>query len=153
MHLRQQLEHFRREHDAILRFLREFEAALDLADGQVDGGCVEAVAQLERIENRLLAIRKHCREEERSVESPFQFYLEDVTTERLRADHELFDELLRAFCDELRRGQVQSRQAELVRRGRLLLAHARHHIAFEEGLLKQIEDAADAEPRGPASAS
>ena len=147
MELQQQLEHFRREHDAILRFLHEFEVALDATNGR--GG----VAELERMENRLLAIRHHCREEEHSIEEPFQSCLEDVATERLRADHELFDELLISFREELRRSQIPFRAAELIRRGRLLLGHVRHHIAFEEGLLKQIEDATTGAEAGSAASA
>ena len=142
MELREQLERFRKEHDGFLLFLRDFENALSLAgDPHEEESRIAGVARLRELTPKLAEIRRHCREEERAVELPCRSFLEAEAMERLHADHELFEELVAGFRVELRRMKSPPPPDELFVRGRLLLGHLRHHIAFEEGVLKQVEDA------------
>lgn len=140
MELRAQLAHFRREHDSFLLFLRDFENALNLASHPEKGKREAGVVRLRALEPRFAEIRQHCREEERAVEEPCRSVVDDEAMERLHADHELFEKLLAGFRLELRRVTSAHPPDEPFASGRMLLGHLRHHIAFEEGVLKQVED-------------
>jgi len=140
MELREQLAHFRREHDSFLLFLRDFENALNLAGDSEEEKREVGVVRLRELAPTFAEIRQHCREEERTVEVPCRSVVDDEAMERLHADHELFEKLLAGFRVELRRFTSPHLPDELFASGRLLLGHLRHHIAFEEGVLKQVED-------------
>ena len=140
MELQEQLAHFRREHDGFLLFLRDFEAALNLASSPEEKQREAGVARLRALTPKFAEIRRHCREEERTVEAPCRSLVDDEAMERLHADHELFEKLVAGFRLELRRIASPPPPDELFVNGRLLLGHLRHHIAFEEGVLKQVED-------------
>ena len=141
MELHEQLAHFRREHDSFLLFLREFENALNLAADHEEAKRAMGVRRLRELEPRFADIRLHCREEERALEAPTQSQVDDEAMERLHTDHELFERLVAEFRIELRRIASPPPPEEFFVNGRLLLGHLRHHIAFEEGILKQVEDA------------
>jgi hemerythrin-like domain-containing protein len=140
MKLNEQLARFRREHDSFLLFLRDFELALNQAGGPEEEKRKAGVARLRSFEPRFAEIRRHCREEERAVEARIRSSVDDEAVERLRADHELFEKLVAEFRLELRRAGSTPPADELFASGRALLGHLRHHIAFEEGVLKQVED-------------
>lgn len=141
MGLREQLAHYRREHDSFLLFLREFEKALNLAADRDEAKCETGVHRLRELEPRFAEIRLHCREEERTLEEPTRSLLDDEAMERLQTDHELLEKLVAEFRIELRRIASPPPPDEFFDNGRLLLGHLRHHIAFEEGILKLVEDA------------
>jgi prefoldin subunit 5 len=145
MDLRNALERYRREHDEILRFLREFEAAVRLTGEKADEKRCQGLAQLRAMESRLAEIREHCREEEENLDSPFQLYLDDSAMEHLQQQHELLEQLMASFRGTLRTLITPPPTEELVGLGHGLLENLRRHIAFEEGLLKQIEDGNRAE--------
>ncbi len=140
MELRNQLQHFRQEHHEILRFLRDWDEALQLAASEKTDERRKGLAQLLEMENKLIEIREHCREEEHSVESPFQLYLDDGAFEQLRREHDLLEQLTEGYRSMLRLLTEPPPAQGLLRQGQRLLGQLRHHIAFEEGLLKQIED-------------
>jgi hypothetical protein len=140
MGLREQLAHFRGEHDSFLLFLREFENALNLAADREEAARERGVRLLRALEPRFAEIRLHCREEERTLEAPTRALVDDEAMERLHTDHELFERLVAEFRIELRRIASPPPPDEFFVNGRLLLGHLRHHIAFEEGILKQVED-------------
>ena len=140
MEFREQLAQFRREHDSFLLFLRDFESALNLASGPEEEKREVGVVRLRALEPRFAEIRRHCREEERTLEVPCRSLVDDEAMELLHADHELFEQLVVGFRLELRRFTSPPPPDELFVSGCLLLDHLRHHIAFEEGVLKQVED-------------
>ena len=140
MSLREQLAHFRKEHDSFLLFLREFENALYLAGDREEARSEMCVRLLRALEPRFAEIRRHCREEERALEAPSRQLVDDEAMDRLHTDHELFEKLVAGFRMELRRVASPQPPDELFANGRSLLGHLRNHIAFEEGILKQVED-------------
>ena len=140
MELPEQLAHFRKEHDSFLLFLREFENALNLAADREEAKREMGVRRLRELEPRFAEIRLHCRDEERALETPSRSLVDDEAMERLHTDHELFERLVAEFRIELRRIASPPPPDEFFVNGRLLLGHLRHHIAFEEGILKQVED-------------
>lgn len=146
MELCNQLLHFRQEHDEILRFLREWETALQFAASAADADRREGLTRLRHMEKTLLAIGEHCRAEEESVESPYNLYLEDSELQHLQEGHELLTQATQNYLRELTFATTL-RTNELVALGQRLLEQLRHHIAFEEGLLKQIEDGRAAEEK------
>ena len=97
MELREQLVQFRREHDSFLLFLRDFESALNLAGDSEEEKREVGVVRLRALEPRFAEIRRHCREEERTVEAPCRSLVDDEAMERLHADHELFEKLVAGF--------------------------------------------------------
>lgn len=148
MELGEQLARFRGEHDSFLLFLREFENALNLAIHPAEEKREAGLVRLRALEPGFAEIRRHCREEERTVEAPGLPLVDDEAMERLHADHELFEKLFAGFRLELRRRGAPPPPDELFVNGRLLLGHLRHHIAFEEGVLKQVEDTSAASEAG-----
>jgi hypothetical protein len=140
MDLQSELEHSRNEHDDILRFLREFEAALTLAAGKGAENRCQALARLSELRGKLDAIRDHCRQEETSADSPLRTYLDERAIEHLHNQHDRLDRLGDAFCAELKLLTTPPPTGELVGIGMQLLEQLRRHVAYEEGLLKQIED-------------
>ena len=146
MDLRSRLDYFRKEHDEILAFLKNWENALQMAAHDSDEQRLKGVVELRKMENDLLGIREHCREEERTVESPFQIYLDDASLARLAQEHELLRRLSNNFLRELTFATML-RTDELVGLGTELLEQLRCHIAHETTLLKQIEDGRAAEEK------
>ena len=147
MDLRRQLEHFRSEHDEFLCFLKEWENALTLAGRDVPETRCQGLSKLRDMEKKLVEIREHCRKEEHEVDSPFQIYLDDHALEELRREHDLLEQLTEGYRTELQVVTMPPPTTDLVGLGQRLLEQLRHHIAFEEGLLKQIEDGTAAEER------
>lgn len=143
MDLRSELAHFRADHDEILRFLQQWEVALNQAASPDVEQRRKGLADLVEMEPRLLALREHCREEERE-DARLQLYLDEEVFSQLRSEHELLERMTQAFRDELRVVTAPPPVDNLVARGRELLSRLRYHVAFEEGLLKQIEDGAAA---------
>ncbi len=137
MNLRSELERFHKEHDDILRFLRGWESVLNLAASAEDSKRCEGLARLREMEEQVARIDDHCRAEEQSVESPYKLYLEDAELQRLKKEHELLAHWSNDFHRELTFATVL-RSDEMVRMGRQFLELLRHHIAYEEGLLKKI---------------
>jgi hemerythrin-like domain-containing protein len=146
MRVNQQLERYRKEHDGILRFLSEWESALKLAASEEEAERRQGLEQLRLMDAAILKIRSHCEDEERNLDSPFQLHLDEDALEHLRQEHELLEQLTHGFRSELKWLTTPPVATDLVARGQTLLEHLRHHIAFEEGLLKQIEDGAAKEP-------
>ena len=147
MDLRNQLERFRKEHDDILRFLKDWEDALTLASSDDEPSRCRGLAELREMEQKVADIREHCREEERSVDSPFQIYLDDHALEHLRHEHDRLEQFADGYTSELKYLTTPPPTDQLVMLGRRLLDHLRHHIAYEEGLLKQIEEGNQAEEK------
>lgn len=147
MNLRQQIEHFHKEHGEILRFLKEFEDALTLAAAESEKARRAGLAQLSKMEEKLAEIREHCREEEQNLESPFQMYLDHFALEDLHTEHEVLERRNHDFCVELTAVTAPPPTENLVNLGRRLLEHLRHHIAREESLLAQIADGNTAEEK------
>lgn len=147
MDLRNRIEHYRKEHDEILRFLGEFESGLALAASGSAERRRAGLAKLHEMERRLAEIREHCAEEEQNLESPFQLYLGGAALETLQKEHVQLDELSLSFCSELEVLTTPPPATKLVELGRHLLQQLCHHIAYEEGLLKQIADGNEAEEK------
>jgi len=146
MDLRSRLEYFHKEHDEILRFLNDWESALKMAASDRDDERRKGLAELRRFENELLSIEEHCHAEERTVDSPFEIYLDDVSLARLAQEHELLRQLSTDFLRELRFATVM-RTTEVVGLGNALLEQLRRHIAHEALLLRQIEEGRAAEEK------
>jgi len=146
MDLRSRLDYFRKEHDEILHFLNDWKNALKMAGGDGDDERRKGLAELRRFENELLSIQEHCHAEERTVDSPFQIYLDDVSLTRLAQEHELLRQLSNDFLRELRFATLM-RTNEVVRLGNALLEQLRRHIAHEAALLEQIEEGRAAEEK------
>lgn len=146
MDLRSRLDYFRKEHEEILRFLNNWERALKMAASESDEERLKGLEELRRSENDLMSIQEHCHAEERTVESPFQIYLDDASLARLAQEHELLRQLSNDFLRELTFATI-FRISELVRSGSALLEQLRRHIAHETELLKQIEEGKAAEEK------
>lgn len=147
MEVRAQIERYRREHDEILRFLGVFEGVLTLAESKKVEDRRAGLAKLREMERKFVEIREHCAEEEQNLESPFQVYLDDSALETLHSEHDLLDELSLSFCSEVEVLTTPPPTQGLVGLGRQLAQKLYRHIAYEEGLLKQIGDGSEAEEK------
>ncbi len=147
MDLPRQLEHYRKEHDEILRFLREFDETLTLASDEAEETRRLGLARLRGMEETLAGIREHCRAEEQNVESPFQIYLDDYALEDLHVEHLSLEKHSHDFCAELVAVTAPPPTEDLVRLGWQLVDELRRHIAREGGLLKQVADGRTAEEK------
>lgn len=137
---RAKLSHFRDEHDDLLRSLQQWEEALKLVASEDCNARRVGLDALRLMEKELLELREHCHNEEHHFESPFKAYLDEKLMENLRREHELIERMTEGFRSELKILCTPPPTDSLVSRGHELLAQLRHHIAFEEGLLKQIEE-------------
>jgi hypothetical protein len=147
MDLREPLSHYHEEHREILEFLRRWEQALELAaSGDKKERC-RGLAELREMEPRIAAISEHCEEEERNADSAFRLYLDDAVFEQLRAEHDVLEEFSDAYLEELRYVTAPPPAGRLVSLGRRLVAQLREHVAFEENLLKKIEESSEAEEK------
>lgn len=144
MDLRLILDRFRKEHEEIWCFSNRWEAAINSTASANEGQRWTGLAQLRAVEKELLRIRDHCRAEELDPESPFLLYLKDADWEELRNQHELLERRIGDFNSELLFATTE-RTEQLVHLGRQLLHLLRQHIGFEDGLLKQLQDASVAE--------
>ncbi len=147
MDLHRRIDCYRKEHDQILHFLKEFDAALTRAAADSEKERRAGLAQLLEMEDKLAEIRQHCREEEQNVESPFQIYLDEFALEDLHTEHDLLERHSHDFCAELVAVTAPPPTETVVHLGRRLLEQIRLHIAREESLLKQIADGHAAEER------
>jgi hemerythrin-like domain-containing protein len=150
MDLQLELERYRREHDQILRFLKEWEAALQGAASESDERRCQGLARLCELEPQLAAMVKHCEEEEKTLDSRFQLYLDEQAIEHLRREHAQLRELGRSYTHLLRILTATPPTRSLVDLGQQLVGQLRRHIAYEEGLLKQIEDGSTAQGKAAA---
>ncbi len=146
MELRSALQRFRKEHDDILRYLKLWEGALNRAASPEDPERRKGLLELREMEKQLEGIQEHCRAEEENVESPYNLYLENVDLQQLQKEHEELARCTSDFRMELRFATTL-RTEQMIQLGRHLLELLRHHIAYEEGLLKQVEDGQSAEDK------
>jgi Hemerythrin HHE cation binding domain len=137
--------HYHHEHEQILQFLADFDAALTMAASKGDETRREGLAKLRAMEPQLAEIREHCAEEEQSLESPFRLYLEQNVLETLRGQHQELDELSLNFSSELEVLTKPPETGPIVRSGRNLADRLVQHLGYEESLLQEIEKRADAE--------
>ena len=149
MDLRSRLDYLRNEHEEILRFLDDWEGTLKLAGHDLDEERLKSLSLLREAEQKLIAIQEHCHREERTAESPFPVYLDHTTMAQLAQEHERLRLLTNDFLRELTFATLL-RTDDLVRLGSELLEQLRKHIAYETGLLKQIETGNAAEEKLPA---
>lgn len=147
MDLREPLSHYHEEHREILAFLRRWEQALDLAASEDREERCRGLAELRAMEPRIAAISDHCDEEEQSADSAFRLYLDDAAFAQLRSEHEVLEEFSDAYLEELRYVTAPPPAGRLVSLGRRLIGRLRAHVAFEESLLKKIEESSEAEEK------
>jgi iron-sulfur cluster repair protein YtfE (RIC family) len=138
--LQSKIKRYRSEHDQILRFLKQWEEAL-LEFARADALFrTKSLAQLSEMETQLTALVRHCQEEEEEFDARSQHLLDDRAMEHLQNEHEQLRELTGNYKRLLRVLYATPPTRSLVELGQQLVAHLRRHIAYEEGLLKQIED-------------
>jgi hypothetical protein len=132
------VDYFRKEHQDFLRFLGEWESALDVTASQDEHEVVPALERLRALQPQLQALREHCSSEERNIEGPYHTYLEQGQIEALRAEHQHLARLLSDLFSELRFATLyQTERARAA--GDRLAEFTRQHILFEEKLLAEIE--------------
>lgn len=140
MELQAKIKRYRSEHDQILRFLKQWEDAL-LEFARADELFrTKSLAQLSEMETQLTALVRHCEEEEQELDTRSKHFLDDRALEHLHGEHEQLRELTGNYKRLLRVLYATPPTRSLVELGQQLVAHLRRHIAYEEGLLKQIED-------------
>ena len=145
MQLRTEIDHFHQEHQGILDLLRDWEQALALAASEDKAERCRGLEQLRKMEPCIVEISQHCREEEQSADSVFRLYLDDASLQQLQAEHFLLEGFHQAYLEELRYVTTPPPSERLVNLGRKLVAQLRQHIGYEENLLKQIAQNAEAE--------
>ncbi|HVB35259.1 MAG TPA: hemerythrin domain-containing protein [Patescibacteria group bacterium] len=138
MNIGTRVDYFRKEHHHFLRFLDDWENALELTGSQDEQERLRGVNRLRGLQPQLQALRDHCTSEERNVEGPYHGHLEKGQIDALRTEHEQLARLLGDLFSELRFATLhEAERARMV--GRHVAAFARRHILFEEELLAEIE--------------
>jgi hemerythrin-like domain-containing protein len=146
--LQSKIKRYRTEHDQILRFLKQWEEAL-LEFARADELFrSKSLAELSEMETQLTALVCHCQEEEQELDARSKDLLDDRALEHLQGEHEQLRELTGNYKRLLRVLYATPPTRSLVELGQQLVAHLRRHIAYEEGLLKQIEDGQASETDG-----
>ena len=138
MDMRDELETLHKEHQEILRFLAAWEDALTLAASDDYEIRWRGLRQLQEMTGAIAEICEHCRREEENTDSPFLF-LEEAARTQLRDEHTQLQRANYEFRRELE-FTTASLTGDLCRQGQHLLTALRQHMAYEEGLLKRIED-------------
>jgi len=132
MELQTKIKRYRSEHDQTLRFLKQWEEALQAAARADQEFRNIGLARLCEMETQLTALVRHCEEEEQEFD--------DRAIEHLQDEHAQLQELTGSYKRLLRVLCTTPATRSLVELGQQLVAQLRRHIAYEEGLLKQIED-------------
>lgn len=140
MELQTKIKRYRSEHDQTLRFLKQWEEALQAAARADQEFRNIGLARLCEMETQLTALVRHCEEEEQEFDAPSRHYLDDRAIEHLQDEHAQLQELTGSYKRLLRVLCTTPATRSLVELGQQLVAQLRRHIAYEEGLLKQIED-------------
>jgi acetyl-CoA carboxylase beta subunit len=147
MNLRTPLQHFHGEHAEIIEFLKNWEQALDLAVSADPEQRCQGLRWLREMRGRVTSIREHCREEEQSARSAFRLYLDDEMFEQLRTEHDMLERISDDYLEELEAATAPPPAERLVEIGRRLVEQLHRHIVFEEKLLEQACQSADAEEK------
>jgi hypothetical protein len=132
-----ELETLHKEHEEILRFLTAWEGALAQAASEEFEICRRGLEQVQRMTGQIAEICEHCRREEEYSDSPL-LLVEEAARSRLRDEHAQLHRANYEFRRELE-FTTASFTGDLCRQGRHMLSTLRRHIAYEEGLLKQLE--------------
>ncbi len=146
MDLLTELGRFHKEHREILNVIISWEQALNRVSSDRDEERRRGLTELRGVGNKMSAIQEHCRAEEQAVESPNRLYLGPVQFERLRDEHAELARLIQSAVSELRFANVD-RTEGILTRGRQLAEFLRQHIAYEEGLLTEIQEGRNAEEK------
>lgn len=132
------MDYFHKEHQDFLRFLEDWDEALETTASQKPDECVRGLNRLREMQPNLKAIKSHCTSEERNVEGPYNEYLEPGQLERLKTEHRDLSRVLEDLFSELRFATLYQTDRAL-NAGREAASLARKHIEFEEDLLAEIE--------------
>ena len=133
------LDYFRKERQDVLRFLDDWDLALDLIASDDNRKNLQGLDRLRALEPGLQTIQAHCASEEHTVEEPFHTYLEKGQIEALRTEHEELTRLLGNLFTELRFATLGQTSRTAIA-GRRVSEFIRHHLQFEETLLAEIEE-------------
>lgn len=133
------LNYFHKEHQDFLRFLDDWEMALDLTASEKEEQRLQGIERLRELRPELQALRDHCTSEERNIEEPYRALLEKGQIDLLRAEHEELTRLLTNLFSELRFATIYETERARVA-GLRVSAFTRRHISFEEKLLGEIEN-------------
>lgn len=131
------LDYFRKEHQDFLRFLNDWDLALDLIASDDSRKNLQGLNNLRALEPGLQAIQAHCASEERTVEEPFHAFLQKSQVETLQTEHEDLTRLLGNLFTELRFATLSQTDRALAA-GHRVSEFTRRHIEFEEKLLAEI---------------
>lgn len=146
MDLLTELVRFHKEHREILNVIISWEQALNRLSSDRDEERRRGLSELRGMGCEISAIQEHCRAEQRAVESPNRLYLGPVQFERLRDEHAELARLIQSAVSELRFANVD-RTEGILTCGRQLAEFLRQHIAYEEGLLTEIQEGHNAEEK------
>ncbi len=146
MNLQIELAYLHKEHRDILNLIISWERSLNRLISERDEERRRGLAELREMGSKILAIQKHCRAEEEAVESPNRLYLGSTQFERLHDEHADLARLIQGVVSELRFANVD-RTEEILTCGRQLAEFLRQHIAYEEGLLTEIQEGHNAEEK------
>jgi hemerythrin-like domain-containing protein len=132
------LDYFRKEHEDFLRFLEEWERALETTASKNPETVVKGLNRLRELQANLKAIENHCSSEERNVEGSCDEYLDEEKLEQLKKEHMELRRLVADLFSELRFATLYETE-QAVATGREVAGFTRRHIQFEEKLLEAIE--------------
>lgn len=112
--------------------------ALGLAAGADAGLRRLGLSRLRDFNHVLRDLQRHFEEQDRDLDSIFEEHLDWIGLKHLCDKHSLLHRWSNGFQRELRFATSLGGD-EVVRQGRKLLDQIRHHMAFEEELMKGIE--------------
>ncbi|MGH9787120.1 MAG: hemerythrin domain-containing protein [Candidatus Acidiferrales bacterium] len=129
------LETLAREHAGLREQLREWEAALEQANGSNYGQCQHALTVLREV-CRVLAdeCQRHFRDEEIALYPMVEFRLPRLRglVGQLRSQHRIFRSLFEDFQREVMRFNAEGQVGPVANLGRELIRLLRHHLELEE---------------------
>jgi hypothetical protein len=137
MNLQFQLEGSHKEHEEILAFLTRWEETLNRIASEEYEIRLQALRQLQGMEEKIAAICDHCREEE-AADSPLILYTSEADKARMRYEHFRLYQANHDLRHEMAFATAEHTD-ELCKQGRDFLEALRSHVAYEEGLLNRIE--------------
>jgi hypothetical protein len=138
MNIREDVERFRKLHQETRAFLEEWKQTLELVASSDPAERRRGLAGLQAMDSRLVALCRHCREEE-AEDARLQLYLSDEDLTLLRAEHSMLERMTGFFRAELNLLTTPPPAADLAAHGRELHAAFLRHVELEDRLLGEIE--------------
>lgn len=137
MALLDRLERLRTEHEHLSNLAGEVEQMLELASKKDFAARLKTLSDLPALDHGLTRIVKHCRVNDRIIDSIYHSSLQQSERERIATEHEQIIQAASNFREELK-FVTADRTMAMILPGMDLVNRLRAHIAFEQEMVDRI---------------